>query len=333
MLSFIFGTSENTISPNQLSDVLVDLTCLRYFHAYCVHNAESPAAVASKGLSLATIFSRSASRKSYNTASVALKSNEPYDNLLFFWFDVMRFKQLVIESQSGKSPNTTNTTSEPSEQHSPMIKKDICTVIRSAQDICSTYLSESGVLALSPEILSNRERNEIRTYVLDLVAHYLPNEEGYSSGYDYEVSTAYSINEMEQFKGVRKNSGPKLEEKSSESSDSDASDKESEMDDNDVENRLVALFSKPAKAASDKLEGLMATFKESDLYSELIHVLRMKAVGKQRSLYRDIVQSVLNVCCSKFRSVETSSSKISANVYIFVRREKEKKRRNSTVLN
>jgi len=420
LLSLIYGISENTVSPNELSDVVVDLTCLRYFHAYCAQLSNQAAAANSNALvslSSGSHHHGSTSKKSssglaifnYSSINEGLhiprsssgwqlqqdqNVNEGLENILFFWFDVMKFKQLIKDvregvshtpssptgngshnqhgkhSQSGIGSNSNNDNNNNAQQHQPLIPRDMVSVAMFAQDLCSMYMSESGPLALPSEVCSNRERNQIRTYVLQVVHAYLPNqeEEGYgSSSYEYDsyhISTSYSINDLRRggangnaAVNTSHNDSNIMDDNNSEGGDNssehnnyndntdgnnnnddddDDDDGNERMTDDQVQKRLLELFSKPSRVATEKLESLMNSFKTSTLFNELNHILRMKAEGKQRSLYRDLISSGCSICtkCRRWRAEQKfakTSPSITPALHNFIRKEKEKKRKATAV--
>jgi hypothetical protein len=91
------------------------------------------------------------------------------------------------------------------------------------------------------------------------------------------------------------------------------------------EEKVLKLFMEPQAIALQKLNRVMNGFKNSTLFQELNHVLRMKAVSKSRSLYRDILNRLFilsgvylrkcysglcSICCS---CMGNFSSKIKFN--------------------
>lgn len=333
LLSFIYGISENTVSLNELSDILVDVTGLRYFHAFCAQLSNNQSANTEQAQSnqISSFFSI-ASKKLQPThdtisTSIPLNSNEVYDNLLFFWFDVMKLKQMTEEMRNGAIISLPTVDTPPETPH----VRDMSSLIRYARELCTQYMSESGALSLPVEVCSNRDRNQIRTFVLQLTQLHLPNaadEEGYIGG-----SWEGDNNNHSPLSGFLVQEDSDSRSGRSEASGEDQEEEEGEkMSDEEIRRNLVDMFSKPAIVALLKLEGLMDQFKQSMLYNELNHILRMKTEGRQRSLYRDICSSLVLWCtrCNRHRmerSFANSSSSVTPQLYNFIAKEKENKRK------
>jgi hypothetical protein len=264
LLSIIFGIAENTVSPNTLRDVLSDMTCLRYFKEYCAALEES-------------------------------------DLLLYFWFDVMRAKvALKKKIETMKESQSRSLSGETSPQTSTDIEFYGQKIRQYVREISTYYMSETGPLSLNRfQVFSNRERNAIRTFVLQARFRNIDRALEHSDDEDDE--------EIEEDELEREDSANDSESSETDSLniDSDTITQSSGSETQyrrlwrskykqearrlEEERKLVRLLGKSQLAAYRKLEQKMAPFKNSNMFQEMCHVLRMKAVSNQRSLYRDLI--------------------------------------------
>lgn len=351
LLSIIYGIAENTVSPNRLSDVFVDLVALRYFKEFCVNKSmtsentldatpETPSNDSNTGnTGRLTLWRRVSNlmccRTSYDNELQINNSNKmnqkkqqncefDYDDLLFFWFDVQKMRmaiekrktlldeyhKIMKRSQFGEceSPSTIDVL----KQQIDFYKKKI---LEYARDLCSTYFSESAPLPIHRSgIISNIQRNRIRTIVLQ-EAYMSEDEEGkseeesesddtsasaasdaYSSDSDADSVNATPIkisfnthqNNNNNYSSISGNSGS-----GTLVIDDDAVVKQDELIKSNKEMRILKLFAEPQRVAYQKLTQLMNEFQSSLLFQELTHVLRMKAVSRSRSLYKDILNRMV----------------------------------------
>lgn len=170
-----------------------------------------------------------------------------YDNLVFFWFDLYQLKALILQNDK-----------EGDER-----KKQISEAVL---DICDKYFSETSVLKINSDIISNKDKNHIRTSIMRYIkgTSHNDNDEDYSDS-DY-----------------------------SENGDEDTSSTISEVVDNNStipkeDLILLNLLKHPLKLTLRKMNELLFEFKTSPAFDELINVLRMKAVSQRRSLFKDIL--------------------------------------------
>lgn len=278
LLSIIYGIAENTVSPNTLYDVMTDMTCLRYFKEFCAQN-------------------------------------EGADILLYFWFDVMRAKVALKKKTeimtNMQNRSFTDHSSDPNDSQANDVEFYGQKVRQYVREICANYMSESGPLSLNQfHICSNRERNAIRTFVLQLKWHTSDGSKALEHSDDEDFDE-----EIDDDNGEVHVRAASQSQSSDNSSDSDTSalfdshdsltqgsgigdsrylrmwrsKKKAELRKLEEERRLVRMLGKSQLVAYRKLEQLMASFRGSNMFQEMCHVLRMRAVSNQRSLYRDLM--------------------------------------------
>ncbi|KAG2378420.1 hypothetical protein C9374_008307 [Naegleria lovaniensis] len=170
-----------------------------------------------------------------------------YDNLVFFWFDMYQLKALILQNDK-----------EGEER-----KKQISEAVL---EICDKYFSETSFLKINSDIISNRDKNHIRTSIMRYIKGTSHNEN----------DDDYSDSEY------------------SENGDEDTSSTISEVVDNNStipkeDLFLLNLLKHPLKSTLRKMNELLFEFKTSPAFDELINVLRMKAVSQRRSLFKDIL--------------------------------------------
>ncbi|KAL0482260.1 hypothetical protein AKO1_011118, partial [Acrasis kona] len=263
LLSIIYGVSENTVTPNSLSDVFVDMTCLRYFKEFCAQSNES-------------------------------------DSLLYFWFDVMRAK--IALSKKEEALDQTKNESQLTDDQMKALLDDIefyGTKIRQyVREICNNYMSEAGPLSIHKfNVCSNKERNAIRTFVLRMKygnGNFDPVSEDDDEDNECEEEDLY-VEEFCNDDDLSPMSSEHSDMHSMSSNNSYSRRKKFEKKIKlqkiklDEERRMVRCLSKSQLMSYRALETTMTPFRSSNMYQEMRYVLRMKAVGHQRSLYRDLM--------------------------------------------
>ena len=232
LLSIIFGISEDTVSPSTLSDMLKDVTSLRYFAMFC---------------------------------SDKIQSNElqhmELESLIFFWFDMYELNELINEeAEQGEDVNT--------EKYQGERKRKISAKL---QQICDFYFSETSPFKIGSDILSNKEKNHIRTCVIRYSKGYLEEEE--ESSEESEYSSQSEEVESDQASSIIDDEGKIGKE----------------------DQHIIHILRHPLKSALRKMNDLSQEFKESQTFDELNNVLRMKAFSRRRSLFKDIFTKIARI--------------------------------------
>lgn len=224
LLSIIFGISEDTVSPSTLFDMFQDVTCLRYFTTYC---SERDSTVSNK--------------EPQEEKPLPIE----YDNLVFFWFDIYQLKELIMKEE---------------ETEQELRKKKISAKV---QDICDLYFSETSQFKINSDIVTNKEKNFLRTTCINYIkggAHDESDDE-YSESSDVEGDSASTVSGAHE--GVPKE-----------------------------DLVLLNTLKQPLKSSLKIMNDLLSEFKTSPAFDELINILRMKAVSQRRSLFKDIISKL-----------------------------------------
>lgn len=307
LLSIIYGIAENTVSPNTLRDVFVDLTMLRYFKEFCANKTNL------------VIKQTDLSLTGYSSSEQQVEYEFDYDDLLFFWYDVQKMrmaveKRKVLIEEYRKAVKQQGSGNESTTSPEQLMKQiDTCKrqTIEMARELCSTYFSESAPMPIHRSgIITNIQRNRIRTIVLQEV--YMSEDEDYRSeesesddtsvGVPSAVDSSDSDGESAASPPIKTPFNPIIYANSnnySSISGNSVSSSHAVVDDEVAKQlnkdlKLLAMFSEPQRVAFQKLNQLMNQFQSSLLFQELIHVLRMKAVSKSRSLYKDILNRAVS---------------------------------------
>jgi hypothetical protein len=251
------------------------------------------------------------------TGAVGVNGNRrSYDDLLFFWFDVQKMREVTKKRKNAIQELQQALKQQPQNNDQILLlKSQIEFYTRKiyiyAREICSLYLSESAPFSIHRwSVFTNIQRNRIRTLVLQQ-QNESESERDEEDDEDDDDDDSDTSSSEEGYSSESMSSSPPTHSSLSTTklaSSNDNNNKHSILLQYSKEEKLLQLLAEPQQKAYTKLANIMHSFRESTLYQELTHVLRMKAVSKSRSLYRDIasrlIVSVYSVTKRSYRLIK-----------------------------